>query len=493
MVKYSTETFIEKAKEVHLSKYDYSKVQYVNSSTKVCVICPLHGEFWVAPYAHLNGVGCPECAGVKKRDTESFIKKAKEVHGDRYDYSKTVYVNKRTKVVITCPIHGDFEQLANNHLRGQGCPLCGKKYASEYKKNDYKHFIQESKNRFGEKYSFPNIEEEYENSHSKITIKCNDCGTEFVKIACDHLTSPNGGCPSCFSHTSKPEDEIYEYISSLIGADKVVKNDYSVINPFEIDIYIPSLKIGFEYNGLYWHSDEYRPSKNYHLEKTEMCEKKGIRLIQIFEDEYLYKKDIVLNKISHLIGNTVQERIYARKCTIGEITYKESSAFLDKFHIQGGAKATVYFGCFNNSNLVGVMTFKKESNNDNKWELNRFATDYNIICCGVGGKMFSYFVKKYNPSEIKSFADRRWSTNILDNLYTKIGFKFDKYTLPDYRYIKGNDKIRYHKFGFRKNILYKKYGADKNLTEQEICSNLGFNKVWDCGLIKYIWRNEQNL
>ena len=437
MVKYSTETFIEKAKKVHHGKYDYSKVQYVNSSTKVCVICPLHGEFWVAPYAHLNGVGCPECAGVKKRDTESFIKKAKEVHGDRYDYSKTVYVNKRTKVVITCPIHGDFEQLANNHLRGQGCPLCGKKYTSKHWKNDNSLFI-----------------------------------------------------PYC---ASNPIDEIYSYISSLIGADKVVKNDYSAINPFEIDIYIPSLKIGFEYNGLYWHSDEYRPSKNYHLEKTEMCEKKGIRLIQIFEDEYLYKKDIVLNKISHLIGNTVQERIYARKCTIGEITYKESSAFLDKFHIQGGAKATVYLGCFDNNNLVGVMTFKKESNNDNKWELNRFATDYNIICCGVGGKMFSYFVKKYNPSEIKSFADRRWSTNTLDNLYTKIGFKFDKYTLPDYRYIKGNDKIRYHKFGFRKNILYKKYGADKNLTEQEICSNLGFNKVWDCGLIKYIWRNEQNL
>lgn len=437
MVKYSTETFIEKAKKVHHGKYDYSKVQYVNSSTKVCVICPLHGEFWVAPYAHLNGVGCPECAGVKKRNTESFIKKAKEVHGDRYDYSKTVYVNKRTKVLITCPIHGDFEQLANNHLRGQGCPLCGKKYTSKHWKND------------------------------NLLLR-----------------------PYC---ASNPIDEIYSYISNLIGEDKVAKNDYSVINPFEIDVYIPSLKIGFEYNGLHWHSEEYRPSKNYHLEKTEMCEKKGIRLIQIFEDEYLYKKDIVLNKISHLIGNAVQERIYARKCSISEITYKESSTFLDKFHIQGGAKATVYVGCFNNGNLVGVMTFKKESNNDNKWELNRFATDYNVICCGIGGKMFSYFVKKYNPSEIKSFADRRWSTNTLDNLYTKIGFKFDKYTLPDYRYIKGNDKIRYHKFGFRKNILYKKYGADKNLTEQEICSNLGFNKVWDCGLIKYIWKNEQNL
>lgn len=490
MEKYNTEIFIEKAKLIHGNKYDYSKAYYINSQTKVCIICPKHGEFWQKPYSHLNGNGCPSCVGLKKRDSESFIEKAISVHGNRYDYSKTKYVNKRSKVIITCKIHGDFEQAANNHLRGQGCPLCGKKYASEYRKNDFSHFIKESTNRFGEKYSFPYIEKEYENSHSKITIKCNDCGTEFEKIACDHLTSPQGGCPSCFSKISKPENEIYEYIVSLIGKDNVIKNDRESIKPFEIDIYIPKYKIGIEYNGLFWHSEKCIKNKNYHLEKTEMCENNGIRLIQIFEDEYLYKKEIVLNKISHILNETTNDKIYARNCNVKDITYSESKQFLNSFHIQGEAKSSVYLGCFYKGELIGVMTFKKEKKNGDKWELNRYATDTSKICCGVGGKLFSYFIKKYNPKEVKSFADRRWSNDLNGNFYTKIGFNFEKYTPPDYKYIKGGEQKRFHKFGFRKNILYKKYKIDTTLTEKEICEKLGFIKIWDCGLIKYIWKNE---
>ena len=189
----TTEQFIKKAKQIHGDKYDYSKVEYINNHTKVCIICPEHGEFWQTPNSHLNGNGCSSCKGLKKLTTKEFIERAKQVHGNKYDYSKTIYVNKRTKVCIICPEHGEFWQTPHNHVyQKQGCPECGKKYAINYNKNDYENFIKTSIERFGNTYSFPLIDKEYENSHSKITIQCLKCGNLFTKIACDHITSPNG-------------------------------------------------------------------------------------------------------------------------------------------------------------------------------------------------------------------------------------------------------------------------------------------------------------
>ncbi len=116
--------FIEKAKKIHGDRYDYSKVEYVNAYTKVCIICPKHGEFWQIPVHHLKGSGCPYCAGKIRLTTEEFIRRAKEVHGDRYDYSKVEYVNEYTKVCIICPEHGEFWQIPASHLSGNGCPNC---------------------------------------------------------------------------------------------------------------------------------------------------------------------------------------------------------------------------------------------------------------------------------------------------------------------------------------------------------------------------------
>jgi len=120
-----TEMFIQKAKQVHGDKYDYSKVNYINSSTKICIICPKHGEFWQKPNSHLNGKGCRQCAGSAKLDINSIIKRAKKVHGDKYDYSKAVYKGIDEKICIICPKHGEFWQTPWNHVHGKcGCPVC---------------------------------------------------------------------------------------------------------------------------------------------------------------------------------------------------------------------------------------------------------------------------------------------------------------------------------------------------------------------------------
>ena len=122
--------------------------------------------------------------------------------------------------------------------------------------------------------------------------------------------------------------------------------------------------------------------------------------------------------------------------------------------------------------------------------MTRFASNSNYVCQGVGGKLFNYFIKNYNPLEIKSFADRRWTINEENNIYLQLGFKFDSYTAPDYRYFKISDGVvRQHKFGFRKNILHKKYGLPLTMTETEMTEKLGYAKIYDCGLIKYVWKN----
>jgi hypothetical protein len=260
-------------------------------------------------------------------------------------------------------------------------------------------------------------------------------------------------------------------------------------------MYLPDFNIAIEFNGCKYHTEQYGGKhKNYHLEKTLLCKKAGVNLIHIFEDEYMYHKDIVLSKIRHRLHlDNNLPKIAASKCAVKEINKGDAFAFLEKYHIQGPVSATVYLGAFFGNKLLAVMTFKKEANKSGYWELNRFASDYKYIMLGVGGKIFSYFTSHYGPIEIKSFMDRRWCSSEEKNIYTTLGFKFEKYTYPDYRYF--NSKVdryaRMHKFNFRKQFLHRKYGLDLSMTEKEMMKKLGYDRIWDCGLIKYVWKTKK--
>ena len=475
----TTENLIERFRAVHGDRYDYSNVNYVNVDTKVVIICPEHGEFEQVPFAHLSGQGCPVCGGRKKSNTDEFIEKANKVHNNYYDYSLVEYVKTKDKVRIICPEHGEFEQTPQKHLQGQGCPICGLERGSKLRTKDFYTFVNEANKVHNNEYEYD--ESSYVNMHSKVRIKCKKHGW-FEQYAYDHI---NGhGCPTCGSLNSFGEKELYEYVCSLVGSDNVIHNDRSVLSGREIDIFVPSMNIGFEYDGCLWHSEKFHKDKNYHLMKTEECKKRGIRLIHIFEDEYLNSKEIVQSKIRHLLGVNSNERIYGRKCTVSEIGSDEAKQFLNNNHIQGYEKAKVHIGCFQNGNLVGVMSFKNETGDN--WNLARFATDINYNCVGVGGKLFNWFVNNYNPSKVKTFADRRWTVGD-DNFYTKIGFAEAEILAPDYKYITYNDINRKHKFNFRKQLLHKRYGLSLDMTEKEMCDQLGFYRIWDCGLIRYEW------
>ena len=123
-IKLTKEQFIKRVREIHGNKYDYSKVEYINNHTKVCIICPEHGEFWQLPSHHLKGSGCPKCANNLRKSTEEFIEESNIVNNFKFIYDKTIYVNNITKVCIICPEHGEFWQLPSHHLNGCGCPKC---------------------------------------------------------------------------------------------------------------------------------------------------------------------------------------------------------------------------------------------------------------------------------------------------------------------------------------------------------------------------------
>ena len=412
--------------------------------------------------------------------TETFINKAKKIHGDKYDYSKVNYVNNYTKVCIICPKHGEFWQEPRHHLSKHGCPMCGKKTSDRKQSLTLNEFIEKSKQIHNGKYVYDKVN--YVNLKTKVCIICPEHG-EFWQAPHSHLRGK--GCPKCGNIMSNGETEIMELLKG-VGCQQ---RNRGILKGKEIDIFIPSLKLGIEYNGLFWHSEDSGKDNNYHINKLIECNKQGIRLIQIFEDEWIKHRKICESKLKQICGLNTNPKIYGRKCEIHEMTNKnEAYDFLDKNHIQGRTGFTVGIGAYYDGKLVGVMTFKKEK--DGYWDLNRFATDINYQCVGIGGKLFKYFTRNYDFQEIKSFADRRWTTDPTNNLYTKLGFEFDSYVPPSYWYY--NPKIsrieRFHKFGFRKQHLHKQYGLPLTMTEREMTMTLGYTRIWDCGLIKYIYR-----
>ena len=474
--------FIDKANKIHNNEYDYSKVEYINSSTKVCITCKKHGDFYMTPSNHLTGQKCPKCSG-KGFFFEEILNKAKNVHGDKYDYSKVHYKTLKDKVTIICPIHGEFQQSLKKHINlKHGCPKCGAKERGKKKLNNLELIIKKANEIHNNKYDYSKTE--YNGMNVTFKYICPKHG-EVEQRPSDHLRG--FGCPKCANLESKNENEIYSILKETYS--DIEQGNRTILNGKELDIFIPSKNIAIEYNGLRWHSELFNKDKWYHLNKTLECNKNGIKLLQIFEDEYINHKDIVLNKIYHILNiDNGLPKIMGRKCKIKIIENESAKNFLNDYHIQGYVHSTVHLGAIYNDILVGVMSFTKYDKNSSKWTLTRFASDYHYICQGVGGKLFKHFIKTYNPNEIKSFADKRWMINKDNNLYTKLGFKLVDDLKPNYDYILGsNPKTRIHKFNFRKKILSKKYGFSMDMSENEMTNKLGYYKIWNCGLYKFVW------
>ncbi len=326
---------------------------------------------------------------------------------------------------------------------------------------------------------------------SIIRLHCNTCNTDysFTSQMFDDCRFKSTLCPTCHprhKRQSRAELEIFEYVKTL--RPSAIASYRAHYHDKEIDVFIPELNIGIEFNGLYWHSETVLTangrSPQHDFKKWKEFKEKGIRLLVIFEDEWEFKQEIVKSRLSNILGAT-RRRVYARKCLVRAVSSKEASVFCDTNHIMGRGRSNIRLGLYHEDKLVSLMTFTT-SNISRKlkeaWEINRFASVLGVSVVGGASKLFKAFVSQIQPAKVISYADNRWSDG---GLYQQLGFEFTGAGTANYWYTQQNSLVRIHRYALRKNAA-----DDQLLTEYENRLKQGFTRIWDCGSSKWCWRKK---
>lgn len=488
------QSFMERANLRHNRLYDYPSVpETLSMKTKIDVVCRVHGSFKQTVNSHLGGRGCPTCSreGAKKVGTENynavtftgFLKAASEKWGDAFTYREDDYSGMSNEMVVACKRHGEeFQIRPSDHLRSKtgSCPSCVRDNLSGRGLKTKDQVLADFNKIHVNKYDYSAVE--YVNNRVKITIRCPKHGG-FEQTPVRHLYGD--GCPSCGHFSSKAEASLQEWLDQ--NGVRYLENERKTLGGVELDLYLPDYNLAIEYHGLYWHREQKKP-KDYHLNKLNLCREKGISLIQIFENEWLSKRDLVLSMLSQKIGMN-NERVFARKCEMREVGHFESKSFLEENHLQGySPNSHVKIGAYAEGTLVSLMTFGKPSlsgsNKRYEWCLDRFAVKKNHRVAGGFSKLLKHFVSNYKPKSLSTAADLRWSKG---DVYLKNGFVLTHQTKPNYWYFKLNNcKVVYHRFNFRKSVLINKLEEfDPGLTEYENMLKNGFDRIWDCGNLMF--------
>lgn len=538
-----TADFIRRAMQVHGGRYDYSLVDYRTAREKVEIVCPEHGGFWQTPDKHVNrgqgcpackptarvseekfahrlhavhggrlvlvpgsfsrmfdpvqmvcprhgrfealasnvvnnGSGCPKCAaeqrGIQQRMTrEGFIAKATETHQQKYDYTRAEITDSVTPIEIVCPEHGVFKQTPAKHLMGQGCPQCGVERRTLAKFKSKEQFVLDAVAVHGDRYDYSRFD--YTSVRSPGTIICRKHG-EFDQTPDAHLAGK--GCQRCTSQVSKWEAEVSEFLAEA-GVDCVRTRAVAGV---EFDLYADGVAV--ECNGLYWHSDRFANARMRHLEKTRAARSAGVRLLHLFEDEWAMRREATENLLLAAYGKA--HRVYARDCVVAASTSSAVAGFLDAHHIQGRASGSAVYTLEHEGAVAAVMVFSKVRSErgivDAGWELVRYASSGVVV--GGASRLFARFLKDVGPERVVSYSDNR----LFDGgMYGKLGFEKAHETSPQYRVVVRG--VRMHKTNFKKSVLKRKFGAEATdgKSEREICESLGFYRVYDCGLTKWVY------
>jgi hypothetical protein len=481
--------FIDKSNRIHNNKYNYGQTVFTSTRDKLKIACPLHGEFEQRASAHLSGQGCKFCKNESVRNRfkftkDEFLKNLNEWQKENLDFSNFSYVTDKIKGNVRCKIHNSQFSITPNNLKKskRGCPECGRVLHAELVKNTKDEFIELSIKKHGDIFDYTLIPESF-HSHDYIQIKCKECCSIFERVAYSHCNIGHS-CPKCSA--SKTHKILENFLDQLNV--KYKRNDRTILNGQEIDILVPEQNIGIECNGNYWHSEELLSSINYHLNKTTECEKRNIQLLHFFEDELIFKMDIIKSIIQQKLKKC-NNKIYARNCQIRDVDISEKNEFLNNNHIQGEDQSKIKLGLYYDNELVSLMTFGVPRYNKHvQYELIRFCNKKFTNVVGGASRLLSYFIKHHSPQSIISYADKRISNG---NLYTALKFKYSHDSEPRYFYFpKKNPLKRMHRSNFTKAKIKQKYPeVDLSKTEKDIMKELQFGRIWDCGTKVYVWKS----
>jgi len=465
---------------------------YTLVNSPLTCICPKHGEFVTSANRLLNPkmkYGCNYCAtehGSKKLKLSDSVLEERllgKYPSFKFDMSTYTAVNKNIKYV--CPDHGIMFSTPKNLLRDDvkhGCIKCSHDSNAEKLLLTADQINERLINRFNGKIKFLKFPKNDDGMH---TFECLHHG-KFENLLFNVL-QPNNvhGCRKCSRMgNSKFEEGIKLYLSQI--SHSIQRGNRKVIKPQELD-FVLNNEIAIECNGNYWHSELQGKAKNYHLNKTEKCNESNIRLIHIREDEWEHKSDIVKSRLSNILHSDNIKKYHARKLIVKIVSKKNEMQFLVDNHIQGKCPSSLAIGLYDGVELLSIMTFGKSRFNKNyEYELIRFCSKNFTLVRGAASRLFSYFIKNYDPKSIVSYSDRAWNTG---KLYESLGFEFSHNSTPNYKYfhrssvlhLMSRQKFQKHKLS---NILEH---YDSNKTEWENMQDNNYDRIWDCGNSVYVW------
>jgi hypothetical protein len=484
--------YINRATEIHKGRYDYYRVEYSSMHDMIEIICPEHGSFLQKAYSHLQGIGCPKCGHRKATHSvytwKNFMEEARVIHGDKYDYSIIQdIINKDRKVQIICPEHGVFWQSPHHHVKLQhGCPVCGIAKSSVSGTLTTEDFITRAKEIHGDKYNYSRTV--YTRSKKKVQIICPKHGI-FEQLPVCHIDQAQG-CPRCTHRTSRWENEIIDFIKEQ-GLDVQLSTNTCWTSRQEVDIYIPELKVGFECNGMFFHS---RKPRRFHADKSHVAYSAGFLLYHIWDNVDIdLNKSIICSKLG--IGH---KKEFARKLQVVRLSSNEANSFYLVNHIQGkvGKTSSLHWGLRDMyGELICAMSFRTFRKKSLTVELSRFASKRWTTVIGGFSRLLCTFerwnINQENPyKRIVSFACRDICPDPDKTVYAKNEFTRTGKLFIGMRYYDSLANTVHDRQVFMKCNQSKMWDDfDMSLTEKENCKRHRVFPVYNSG----VWTFEKAL
>lgn len=453
-----------------------------NSKEKFTLTCAEHGEFEVTLNQLMAtkskyGVACPTC-NVKRRGevsrvgSETLLGRLKEVF-PKYEFNLASGQLTNEKCEYDCSVHGVKTAVVSDLLRGHGCNECALEARTQTIRKVIGLTARQNVMDVAAMHGGSVILHyaTVKGTHDIVRATCVEHGSWEAML---YAVKVGSGCPRCTHRISKPERELSAWLDSL----KVehVQQCRQTLEQGTLDIYIPDAQVAVEYNGLYWHSED-KAGRTKHLRKLKDAGKAGVRLLTVFEDEWLERPEVVKKVIASALGIS-RDKVFARNTEVVVISWEAAAALYDANHLQGpGTPCNENLGLVVNGNLVAAMSFREDRFGSHDREVVRYAATTRVV--GGFSKLFKNYVRSQaKGTRIVSYCDLRWFTG---ESYGKAGMVFQGASEPGYWWCKGVK--RHSRVGFQKHKLKGKLAVfDEARTESENMRNNGYWKVWDCGM-----------